>query len=99
MYSQNYSKQAIRLIFLVALGGLGGLWLSLLGLLASMPEMQQRMYCTTIAKQHRQHRNAVAALSRELDNQTSEYDFGYERSSVALSDAMYASIKRDNNCR
>lgn len=68
-----------------SLGGFGG---------ASFPSP----YCQALAEQHRQHRNASGAMGRELDAQTAGHNFGYEQKTVALSDAMYESLKRDNNC-
>lgn len=55
-------------------------------------------YCDVLAEQHRQHRNASGAMARELDAQTAGHDFDYEAKTVALSDAMYESLKRDNGC-
>ena len=55
-------------------------------------------YCQVLEEQHRQHRNASGAMGKELDAQTAGHNFNYESNTVALSDAMYASLKRDNNC-
>ncbi|MCP9891219.1 hypothetical protein KBY57_09160 [Cyanobium sp. Aljojuca 7D2] len=55
-------------------------------------------YCQALAEQHRQHRNASEAMGRELDAQTAGHNFDYAGKTSALSDAMYESLKRDNNC-
>ena len=43
-------------------------------------------YCQALEEQHRQHRNAVGAMGRELDAQTEGHNFNYERNTMALSD-------------
>jgi len=55
-------------------------------------------YCNTLDKQHVQHRNATAAMGAELDRRFGMSGHSYEDGSVGLSDAMFNSLKRSNEC-